>query len=65
MLRKCSNSLLIDLNIQSKAIGLFINVFQEGKYINEKKDRVMVMHIENFTKPLYQVFPTDQFLFYL
>jgi hypothetical protein len=39
-----------------KAIGLFITVFHKGKYINEKKDRVMVMHIENFTKPLYQVF---------
>ena len=24
-------------------------------YINEGKDRVMVMHIENFTKPLYLV----------
>ena len=24
-------------------------------YINEGKDRVMVMHIENFTKPLYQL----------
>ena len=40
-------------------ISLFIIVFHKGKYFNEKKDRVMVMHIENFTKPLYQVFPTD------
>ena len=40
-------------------MSLFIIIFQEGKYINEKKDRVKVMHIENFTKPLYQVFPTD------
>ena len=40
-------------------ISLFISLFQEGKYANEKKDRVMVMNIENFTKPLYQVFPTD------
>ena len=23
------------------------------KFINEKKDRVTVLHIENFTKPLY------------
>ena len=30
---------------------------QKVKFINEKKDRVMVLHIENFTKPLYQVFP--------
>ena len=36
-------------------------IFQKGKYINEKKDRVTVMHIENFTKPLYGVFPTDSF----
>ena len=40
-------------------ISLFIIIFQQGKYANEKKDRVMVMHVENFTKPLYQVFPTD------
>ena len=26
------------------------------KFINEKKDRVTVLHIENLTKPLYQVF---------
>ena len=26
------------------------------EFINEKKDRVMVMHIENFNKPLYRVF---------
>ena len=38
-------------------------IFQKGKYINEKKDRVKVMHIENFTKPLYRVFPTDSFDF--
>ena len=43
--------------LQSK-ISLFIIVFHKGKYINEKKDRVMVMHIENFTKLLYGVFPT-------
>ena len=41
-------------------VGLFITIFHKGKYINEKKDRVMVMHIENFTKPLYQVFQIDQ-----
>ena len=39
----------------SNIISLFISLFQEGKYVNEKKDRVMVMHIENFTKPLFQV----------
>ena len=27
------------------------------KSINEKKDRVTVLHIENLTKLLYQVFP--------
>ena len=26
------------------------------EFINEKKDRVMVLNIENLTKPLYQVF---------
>ena len=49
---------------QIKAIGLFIIAFHKGKYINEKKDRVMVMHIENFTKPLYQVFPKDQWFIF-
>ena len=39
--------------------SLFITVFQKGKYINEKKYRVMVKQIENFTKPLYRVFPED------
>ena len=28
------------------------------EFINEKKDRVMVLNIENLTKPLYQVFLT-------
>ena len=42
-------------------MSLFIIIFHKGKYINEKKDRVTVMHIENFTKPLYWVFPTDSF----
>ena len=43
--------------------SLFIGGFKEEtcchkvKSINEKKDRVMVLHIENLTKPLYQVFP--------
>ena len=37
---------------------------QEGKYINEKKDRVTMMQIENFIKPLYLVFPTDSFNFF-
>ena len=45
--------------LKMQYMSLFIIIFQKGKYINEKKDRVMVMHIENFTKPLYQVFPTD------
>ena len=36
-------------------------IFQEGKYTNEKKDRVTMMHIENFIKPLYLVFLTDSF----
>ena len=44
--------------------SLFIIIFQEGKYINEKKDRVTMMHIENFIKPLYLVFPTDSFNFF-
>ena len=38
--------------------SLFIDEFKEEqvkkvKFINEKKDRVTVLHIENFTKPLY------------
>ena len=38
--------------------SLFIDKLQSRtchkvKFINEKKDRVRVMHIENFTKPLY------------
>ena len=43
--------------------SLFIDEFKEDmkshkvKFINEKKDRVMVLHIENLTKPLYRVFP--------
>ena len=45
--------------------SLFIIVFHKGKFTNEKKDRVMVMYIENFTKPLYRVFPTDYFTFFL
>ena len=31
----------------------------KAKFIYEKKDRVMVRHIENLTKPLYQVFHKD------
>ena len=48
--------------IQSKQ-ALFIGEFKEDmkihkvKFINERKDRVMVLHIENLTKPLYRVFP--------
>ena len=38
--------------INSKHIRLSINLFQKGKYVNEKKDRVMVMQLENFTKLL-------------
>ena len=49
--------------------SLFISVFHQEKNINEKKDRVMVMHIENITKPLYRVFQmtviTQFFLIYL
>ena len=43
--------------------SLFIDEFKEDvkshkvKFINEKKDREMVLHIENLTKPLCQVFP--------
>ena len=50
--------------IQSKQ-ALFIDEFKEDmkihkvKFINEKKDRVMVLHIENLTKPLYRVFQKD------
>ena len=47
--------------LKMQYMSLFIIIFQKGKYINEKKDRVTVMHIENFTKPLYGVFPTDSF----
>ena len=51
--------------------SLFIGGFKEEaschkvKSINEKKDRVMVLHIENFTKPLYQVFLKDLTYFFL
>ena len=53
---------------------MFIDEFQEDmkihkvKFINEKKIRVMVLHIENLTKPLYQLFPKRLdfiFLFHL
>ena len=43
--------------------ALLIDEFKEEvmlhkvEFINENKDRVMVLHIENLTKPLYQVFP--------
>ena len=42
--------------------SLFINEFisrktQQVEFINEKKDRVTMKNIENFIKPLYQVFP--------
>ena len=37
----------------NKFISLFISVFHQGKYVNEKKDKVREMHIENITKPLY------------
>ena len=38
--------------------SLFIDEFKEDvKFINGEKDRVMVLHIENLTKPLYLVFP--------
>ena len=30
-------------------------IYTEGLYMNEGKDRVMVMHVENFTKSLYQL----------
>ena len=37
------------------------------EFINENNDRVMVMHIENFTKALYQYSSKDliPFIFYL
>ena len=44
-------------------MSLFIDEFKEVvnshkvEFINEMKDRVTVLHIENLTKPLYQVFP--------
>ena len=51
--------------------SLFIDEFKKKhmhnihkvKFINEKKDRVMVLHIENLTKPLYQVFPKSLHFF--
>ena len=49
--------------LKMQYMSLFIIIFQKGKYINEKKDRVTMMHIENFIKPLYRVFPTDLFNF--
>ena len=35
-------------------------IYFTGKYIIEMKDRVTVMKIENFTKPLYQVILKDK-----
>ena len=49
--------------------SLFIDEFKEDmkshkvKFINEKKGRVTVLHIENLTRPLYQVFPKRLDLF--
>ena len=51
--------------------SLFIDEFKEEvksnkvKFINEKKDRVMVLHIENLTKPLCQVFPKRLDLYFI
>ena len=41
------------INYRAKENSLFITVIHQVKYINEKKNRVMVMQIENITKPLY------------
>ena len=51
-------NLLLNATIERKIIrlkqnSLFITVFHKVKYISEKKNRVMVMQIENITKPLY------------
>ena len=52
---------------------MFIDGFKEDlnrkhkvKFINEKKDRVMVLYIENLTKPLYWLFPKrlDSFFYF-
>ena len=37
-----------------KQNSLLINVIHQVEYINEKKNRVMVMQIENITKPLFE-----------
>ena len=34
---------------------------EKVEFINEKIDRVMMMHIENFIKPLFQFFPKTLF----
>ena len=38
--------------------------WQKVKFINEKKGRVTVLHIENLTKPLYWLFLKDLICFY-
>ena len=56
---KASNFFLVTFKFNK---SLFIDEFIEdissnkAKFINEKKDRVTVLHIENLTKPLYRVF---------
>ena len=40
----------------------FSFVYTPGIYINEGKDRVTVLHIENLTKPLYLVPGSSSYL---
>ena len=42
---------------ESHFAGIYIRV-----YISERKDRLMVLNIENFTKPLYQLLERTFFL---
>ena len=47
------SSNILALNSLHFKICTFLLIYTPGLYINERNSRVMVMHIENFTKPLY------------
>ena len=52
------------VNLNLTSLWSLMNSNQEQdknkvEFINENNDRVMVMHIENFTKPLYQYSSKD------
>ena len=49
------SSNILALNSLHFKICTFLLIYTPGLYINERNSRVMVMHIENFTKPHYLV----------